>query len=114
MPANGNKDTAAPAVRSYRGGVGGATGVSTTGSNRWGLVDAVQLAVTLSAVVSVGGGLLLGATRDGSTAAVTLFYNDDRVRFYPGTDDDLHDLLKDMEFWAKLETKSRVLAWFKS
>lgn len=95
--------------RAYTGAVGGSGYRSTEGAGVWGDVDPAIVLRAVRQASGAGAGLLLGATRDGTNCAITLFYEDprqakgadSRVRFYPKNVEQLELLMEDIQMWAE-------------
>lgn len=106
-PTKGGKN-AQP--KAYTGAIGGRTAAARVAGNQYGDCDPATLARTVQVVASRGGALLLGCTRDGGNLAVTLFWQEQRVRFYPNSTQQLEFLLIDIEEWARQEEPD-LAAW---
>jgi len=97
-------------LRAYKGPVGGVERKSERGADTWSFVATTPLHDAIVACARICAGLLVGVTKDGGNAAVTLFFDDQRMRFYPSDVTDLTDLLFDIVGWAGLD-KPDIKFW---
>lgn len=100
MQNNASKSPKQAGGRAYTGRVGATPANRAEGSTAWRDVDQPLIGALVYQLSKRRAGCLLGVTKDGGTAAVTVFLNDERLRFYPKDADDLEALLKDLINWA--------------
>lgn len=92
--------------QSYAGPVSASKRQSEAVFETWRQTDTTELGTTVAHLTKIGGGILLGATREGTGVNVTLFYDDDRQRFYPHGSDELLALLLEIQAWASSDDPS--------
>lgn len=98
---NGSNREQRVTVKAYQGGFGTAREIVDRASQAWAEQPPSTLCDAIAAVTAVAGGLLCGATRDGGSVSVVLYYGDDKRRFYPNNAELLTDLLCDITAWAQ-------------
>lgn len=86
--------------KAYTGSIGGRTASARAAAEHYTDCDPVTFTRAVHRVARAGGALLLGCTRDGGSLAVTLFWKEERVRFYPAGPEQLEILLENLGDWA--------------
>jgi hypothetical protein len=106
MATNGksNARTNSGASRGYTGPSGRAHVASDYGANAWHALEPTTAIAAITELARIGGAVLCGATQDGGAAAITVFYSDQRIRFYPRDTLQLAALLEYIHEWATEES----------
>lgn len=99
-------------TKGYTGAVGTLRGKSQAAAAALEALKPERVLQVLVLCVSAQAGLIIGTTRDGGCLAITLLYEDDRVRFYPHDPAEAAILLEDIAYWAGQEAQDRTLQYF--
>lgn len=97
---NGPKQGQVATIKAYAG----ATSVTRPWSHRGADIlagsDPIKLHTAVEKAATIGAAILFGATRDGGSCTVTLFHQEQRLRFYPNSAEELDQWCDDVREWA--------------